>query len=120
MHQLYYQHPVGKVKPFNLLFNVGPVASPGGLETINNQSFILSDKLPVTVLFGPALRRCLDLADPQHGVCIIPSGQSGNPMSRHYADQVGDYANGKFRMEMMNEDEIRQTCHERLVFLKEE
>jgi penicillin amidase len=104
------------MKPLNHFFNVGPIPAPGGLETINNQSFILTDQFPVTVLFGPALRRCLDFADPLNAVSVLPSGQSGNPMSKHYDDQASMYAQGEFRKEMMDEMEIKKTCKDVLYF----
>ncbi len=116
IHVLEFKHPVGKMKPLNHFFNVGPIPAPGGLETINNQSFILTDQFPVTVLFGPALRRCLDFADPLNAVSVLPSGQSGNPMSKHYDDQASMYAQGEFRKEMMDEMEIKKTCKDVLYF----
>ena len=116
MHLLEFKHPVGKMKPLNHIFNVGPMAVPGGAETINNQSFNYTDQFPVTVAFGPALRRCLDFSNPENGYSVSPSGQSGNPMSKHYADQAAMYATGKFRKEMMNKKEIESNCKDVIIF----
>jgi penicillin amidase len=116
MHFLEFKHPVGKMIPLDKLFNVGPVATTGGVETINNQSFTYTDKLPFTVGFGPALRRCVDFADPENAFSVSPSGQSGNPMSKHYADQAGMYARGEFRKEMMNRDSIVASSHDVIIF----
>jgi penicillin amidase len=116
MHKLEFVHPVGKKKPMNLLFNVGPFAAAGGIETIDNQSFTLTDKFPATVMFGPALRRCIDFAKPLDALNVLPSGQSGNPMSRHYNDQAEMYVSGHFRKDLMNEQEIKSNCKEVLVF----
>jgi penicillin amidase len=86
------------------------------METINNQAFLLTDKFPVTVLYGPALRRTIDFSRPLNGYSILPSGQSGNPMSRHYDDQALRYADGKSRREYMDEQEIRSVCKDVLIF----
>jgi penicillin amidase len=56
--------------------------------------------------FGPALRKITDFADPENGVTMSPTGQSGHRFSGHYADQAQAYAEGKFRKMMMNRDEI--------------
>lgn len=116
MHVLEFGHPIGKMKPMNYFFNVGTFPTAGGSETINNQSFLLTDKFPVKVLFGPALRRTIDFAKPMQAKSILPSGQSGNPMSKHYDDQAVRYAEGKSRPELMDEKEIRSSCKEVLIF----
>ncbi|MFM2136652.1 MAG: hypothetical protein RL021_2052 [Bacteroidota bacterium] len=116
MHVLEFGHPIGKQQPMDLFFNVGPLPAAGGVETIDNQSFIYTDQFPVKVMFGPALRRCIDFARPLEGVNVLPSGQSGNPMSPHYDDQSELYANGGFRKDLMDENEIRLTCKDILVF----
>lgn len=116
MHRLEFGHPIGKQPPLNRFFNVGPLPVGGGLETINNQSFILTDQFPVNVLFGPALRRCIDFAHATDAEDVLPSGQSGNPMSPHYGDQAALYSSGTFRKELMDEKEIRSVCKDVLIF----
>lgn len=116
MHQLEFGHPIGKQSPMNLFFNVGPYPAAGGLETINNQSFILTDHFPVKVMFGPALRRCIDFSKPYDATNVLPSGQSGNPMSSHYGDQADAYVNGTFRKDLMDEQEIKNSCKDVLTF----
>ena len=37
---------------------------------------------------------------------ILPTGNSGNPFSKHYRDQAEMYANGEFRKMKMNKEEI--------------
>ena len=61
------------------------------------------------------MRRILDFSDPQHGLSINPSGQSGNFMSEHYGDQAQLYVRGEFRQEMMNREEIIHVCEDALV-----
>lgn len=117
LHTLELEHPLGKQKPLNYLFNVGPFPIAGGLETLNNQSFTLTSNPVFKSNLGAALRRTIDFADPENGMGILPGGQSGNPMSKHYADQTELYVRGELRKEMMNKEEILSVCKDKLVFL---
>lgn len=116
MHRLELKHPVGQTAPLDLIFNIGPNETTGGMETINNMSFTLTDVFPVNVNLGPALRRILDFSDPENAISINPSGQSGHFMSEHYDDQSKLYTQQLFRKELMNEKEIRKNCKEVIVF----
>ena len=51
---------------------------------------------------------------------ILPTGQSGNPLSDHYEDQAEMYANGQFRKMMMNKKEIQKSAESKLVFRSKE
>ena len=115
VHVLEHGHPVGKQKPFNKFFNVGPFPVSGGNETVNNAGFDLTADGIYKVKFGPALRRTLDFADPEHGESILPTGQSGNLMSKHYDDQAEMFIQCKTRTEWMNKNEIVRDCKNHLV-----
>jgi penicillin amidase len=107
MHTLTHPHPLGQAEPLDKLFNVGPIGVPGGMEVINNLSFEPGDTTGhFHVGFGPALRKITDFADPENGITMSPTGQSGHRFSGHYADQAQAYAEGKFRKMMMNKEEI--------------
>ncbi|MBL0102630.1 MAG: penicillin acylase family protein [Bacteroidetes bacterium] len=118
VHSIEYEHPIGKQKPFNHLFNIGPYAEMGGIETVNNQSFDLNGSGVYKVNLGPALRRAIDFGEPETAYSINPSGQSGNVMSKHYSDQVRMYISGRFRKELMNKEEIKTVCKDVLIFKK--
>ena len=105
-HQIEHKHPIGKVKPMNYLFNVGPEGIFGGYETVNNISFIMDDTIRYDINHGPAMRIILDFNDVDNAISINPTGQSGHPMSPHYNDQFHMYNQGVFRKMMMNKDEI--------------
>ena len=106
VHTLEFEHPLGKQKPLDRFFNIGPFPEMGGIETVNNQSFNMTADYRCKTNLGPALRRILDFSDPEHGISINPTGQSGNFMSDHYDDQSALYVRGLFRAELMNRDEI--------------
>jgi penicillin amidase len=119
VHLLKHGHPIGTVKPFDKIFNVGPIAAPGGNQTLNNIDFDFNKNGIYESTYGPAVRILLDFSDPENSVSILPTGESGNFMSPHYADQAEMYAKGEFRKQMMNKDEIVKTSKGKLVLVPE-
>ncbi|HKX85814.1 MAG TPA: penicillin acylase family protein [Flavobacterium sp.] len=115
VHKIEYKHPLGSVSFLRPLFNVGIFEIPGGNEVINNTMFELSDEPVHMVKSGPSTRRVIDFSDIENSWSILPSGQSGNPMSPHYNDQAELYVQGKFRKMKMNKKEI-ETSSTKLVF----
>ncbi len=116
IHTLEHQHPIGKIKALRGFFNVGPFEVPGSNEVINNLLFTYSDTPKSDVKGGPSTRRIIDFSDVENSVSILPTGQSGNPMSKHYEDQAAMYAQGKFRKMKLNKEEIIKTST-KLVFV---
>ena len=115
VHIVEHQHPLGKVAALRGFFNVGPFEAPGSNEVINNLFFTYSDNPKSEVKGGPSTRRIIDFSDVENSVSILPTGQSGNPMSKHYSDQAEMYIQGKFRKMKMNKTEIIKTST-KLVF----
>ncbi|NNT70611.1 penicillin acylase family protein [Flavobacterium sp. IMCC34852] len=109
VHQVTFQHPIGKVKLFSQFFNVGPFPISGTNEVINNQLFIYTDEAVIPVKGGPSTRRIIDFSDIENSLSVLPTGQSGNPMSKHYSDQSEMFVNGKFRKMKLNKKEIEAT-----------
>jgi penicillin amidase len=116
VHTLEYQHPLGQVAALRGLFNVGPFEVPGCTEVINNLFFSFAENGQYQVKGGPSTRRVIDFSDIENSMSILPTGQSGNPFSKHYNDQAEMYATGKFRKMKMNKEEIIKTST-KLVFL---
>jgi len=115
VHTVEHEHPLGKVAALRGLFNVGPFASPGSNEVINNLFFGLTNEGKYYVKGGPSTRRIVDFSDIENSFSILPTGQSGNPFSKHYKDQAVLYNEGKFRKMKLNKDEIIKTST-KLVF----
>lgn len=109
VHTVEHEHPLGKVAALRGLFNVGPFASPGSNEVINNLFFGLTNEGKYYVKGGPSTRRIVDFSDIENSFSILPTGQSGNPFSKHYKDQAVLYNEGKFRKMKLNKDEIIKT-----------
>ncbi|MBO3276203.1 penicillin acylase family protein [Pseudomonas schmalbachii] len=104
-HTLTHNHPLGRRKPLDRLFNVGPFAAPGGHETPNNLSARIGTA-PWQVVYGPSARRLIDFADPAHSLGINPVGQSGVPFDRHYADQAQPYIDGLYQPQHLAEEDV--------------
>lgn len=119
VHKVEHQHPLGKVNALRSYFNVGPFDINGSNEVINNQFFTFSENGEYTVTGGPSTRRVIDFSDIENSWSILPTGQSGNPLSKHYRDQAEMYNAGKFRKMKLNKEEIIRTST-KLVFRPKE
>lgn len=63
------------------------IPTPGGYDTVNRgPSTIPDDTTPYEQRFGAGLRIITDMGAPQDLQMMIAPGQSGNPLSPHYAD----------------------------------
>jgi penicillin amidase len=109
VHQVTFEHPIGKVAVLSKLFNVGPFPVAGASEVINNLLFVLEVQPVFQVKAGPSTRRVIDFSDIENAWSILPTGQSGNPFSPHYDDQTPLYVQGKFRKMKMNAADIKKS-----------
>lgn len=109
VHKVEYGHPLGKVKALRQIFNVGPFEVSGANEVINNQMHRYTSDKEYVITAGPSTRRIVDFSDVENSWSILPTGQSGNPFSKHYDDQTLLYNQGKFRKMKMNKQEIIST-----------
>ena len=115
VHTVEHEHPLGKVATLRSIFNVGPFEVSGSTEVINNLFFDFTEDGNYNVKGGPSTRRIVDFSDVENSWSILPTGQSGNPLSAHYSDQSELYNAGKFRRMLLNKKEIIRTST-KLVF----
>ncbi|MFN8325339.1 MAG: penicillin acylase family protein [Flavobacteriaceae bacterium] len=108
VHTLEHMHPIGKVKALAPFFNVGKFEVAGSNEVINNLMFGFSNNGKYEVKAGPSTRRIIDFSDIENSVSILPTGNSGNPMSKHYNDQAEMYNKGQFRKMLINRKTIEK------------
>ena len=116
IHTLEHQHPIGQVAALRSFFNVGPFPIEGTREVINNMAFTYSSDSSFKVHSGPSTRRVIDFSDIENSLSILPTGQSGNPFSKHYEDQAEMYNKGTYRKMMLNKEEITSTSKSLLIF----
>jgi penicillin amidase len=85
VRQLSLLHPLGARRPLDRAFNVGPVPLGGDSNTPAQAGVH-----PLTPLANPGAianqRTVVDLGDPERSRFVLAGGQSGNPLSPHYAD----------------------------------
>jgi penicillin amidase len=104
---------------------VGPVGLAGGVGSVNVAEPVLSsadnaggppDVLRVTD--GPNLRMVVvfDAQGRPSAEVILPGGQSGVPGEAHFADQVADWAAGRYRRLLFRRAEIEEEAESRVVF----
>lgn len=104
IHTIAFSHPLGAIKPLNLLFNLGPYPIGGATQEVNNQkSSNLEGDFLVTA--GPSTRRIIDFAHPEKSWGILPMGNSGHRFSPFYSDQVKMFLAGKYREQFLNLDQ---------------
>lgn len=112
-----HPHPLGSQKPLDKLFNVRADAVPANEESVNKLAFDLNGEGIYKVTSGPAMRIILDFEDIEKSVSVLPTGNSGNRFSKHYADQKDLFAKGKYRPQLMNESEIKEKSKGKLMLL---
>ena len=87
-------HPLGVRSPLDRLFTVGPVPVGGDANTPSQAGV-----QPLSPLANPAAianqRTVIDLGDPERSRFVLAGGQSGNPLSPHYADLFGLWQRGE-------------------------
>ena len=78
-------HRLGVRRPLDGIFNVGPVPLGGDANTLAQAGVH-----PLDPLANPGAianhRSVIDVGDPDRSRFVLAGGQSGNPMSPHYAD----------------------------------
>ena len=116
VHTVEHHHPLGSIEALRPFFNVGPFEVSGSNEVINNLFFDYTDKGIYAVKGGPSTRRIVDFGDIENSWSVLPTGQSGNPLSQYYDNQTSLYNQGRFRKMKLNKKEIISTS-KKLVFM---
>ncbi len=71
------------------------IATPGAYDTLNRGPSVIRDEArPFEQVFGAGLRIVTDLASPADSRMIVTPGQSGNPLSGHFADLLQRWRDG--------------------------
>ena len=97
VHTVTLKHPFGLVKPLDRLFNIGPFPYPGGTTTLISGEFSLNEPFQVTV--GASFRQIFDFTTPDEWRAVLPSGQSGQVLNKHYDDQTQLWLHGAYSIE---------------------
>jgi penicillin amidase len=94
LRPLRLEHPVGKVPQLALIFNRGPFPWGGDGATVSQAGLT-----PFKPLANPgaiaSVRVVIDVGAWDEARFCLPGGQSGNPLSPHYDDQLALWLNGE-------------------------
>ncbi len=113
LHTVTFNHLFGKVKPLDRVFNIGPFPIDGGATTVAKTEFRIAN--PYAVEVGPTLRQVIDMAEPLDADIVITSGESGQPLFKHYNDQTPLWLTGGYYRMTMNWTEIGKSSWDHLV-----
>ncbi len=113
MHQVVFEHPFGRRKPLDRVFNVGPFPLGGDEETINRGAFKLTE--PYKLFAVTSMRQIVDMSSPTNAYRVLTLGQSGQPLHKYYKDQVSLWLNGGYRETTIDWNEIRNKKWEHLI-----
>jgi penicillin G amidase len=97
-HLARFEHPLsGGAAPLGWFFNRGPIAVAGDSYTVNRTSF--HRLRPFAVWEIPSWRQIFDVGQWDDSRVVLPAGQSGHPLSRHYFDQNQMWRTGEYRVQ---------------------
>ena len=116
LHTIEFVHPIGRLKPFDRIFNIGPNELSGAYNEINNQKPTgYADGFKVKA--GPSTRRIISFERPELSWGVLPTGNSGHLLSPFYKDQVELFAKGFYREEWLDDKDISAHQTHKLILL---
>lgn len=110
-HTLTVRHLFGQKSNDGIarFFNFETIPTAGTATTINNGEYYFRQYDPdgkalvnLEHKVGASSRRIIDLSNPEFFLSILPGGNSGEPASRHYSDQLPLWQKGKLRQFLTN------------------
>jgi penicillin amidase len=105
VHETQFTHPFGNANDlFRRIFNRSARAG-GGSETVTQTGYLPTD--PFKGAWGPVYRMIADLGDPGNARWQVTTGQSGQPGSKHYDDQLDNWLNGRTNPVYLDEQQAR-------------
>lgn len=118
LHREVHRHPLGYARWLNRVFafNVGSYPSPGGPNTVRPDDYGRWNRFdasswtpPWPNEYGPSERFIIELGRTGNtGFFLLPTGQSGNPLSPHYRDQAERWGSGALIPVPLDSDLVRE------------
>ncbi len=104
-HIFLLQHPLGKNKLLDNVFNLNRTYEVGGsFHTVN--VFVYNKKY--IAYHGASQRHIYSTADWDKSQSVIPTGISGIPTSKHYCDQSEMFTNGIYHDDYISLEKIKE------------
>ncbi len=118
LHTVTFEHPFGKRKPLDNVFNIGPFSVGGSATTMNKEDFRLRN--PYAAKVGPSSRQVIDLSNASTFSSVLTSGESGQALHKHYDDQTVLWLNGSYHQLTMDWQKILNSNWDHLELLPNE
>ena len=94
IHTLTFEHVIGKKKPLDRIFNLGPFPVGGSHLTVNKRQYPYEK--PYHANHGVSQRMIVDLSNLDGSLHVLPTGESGHLKSPHHKDQIEFYLHGRY------------------------
>lgn len=94
LRPLVLAHPLGRNGLLASIFNLGPFPHGGDCNTINQAAAVPWQPFAPAINLA-SVRIVIDVGAWSNSRFVIPAGQSGNPYSPHYADQLDIWRRGE-------------------------
>ncbi|MBN1639216.1 MAG: penicillin acylase family protein [Ignavibacteriales bacterium] len=95
IHQITFQHNFhGVSSVLDEAFDLGPYRMGGDGTTVFLSQYKFNN--PYDVVLGPSMRYIYDFANPDEFYYVLPTGQSGNVLSKHYKNMIEHWIKGKY------------------------
>jgi penicillin amidase len=116
VRKLTFRHALGARRGLGLIFDRGPLAVGGDTNTVAQASVDPLDPLAGT-LYTASLRAVMDVGCWERSRFVLPGGQSGNPLSPHYDDQLDLWLRGEGLAMAWTEAEVVAATRSTLVLV---
>jgi len=117
VHKLEFRHPLDRNRFVKMIFNCGPFPFPGDGETTNRATFDFNS--PYSVTMTASIRHIWDFSHLNETLGIHATGQSENPISRHYHDFCDRWLKGKYVSLMMDREDYLEDAEGHLTLSPE-
>jgi penicillin amidase len=112
LHRITFAHPLAILPGLESLFVAGGHEWGGDEQTVSQGMFEPGEGWDTVVV--SSWRQIVDLADVDASTVTNTVGQSGNPASRHYADQVEDWAHVRYHPAPLSREAVDEIAESRL------
>jgi penicillin amidase len=113
LHTLTYSHALSSVPVLAKLFNRGPYPLGGDSSTIWATGASFHEAKGGNVI-APPFRFIADVGDWRNCLGLLVPGQSGNPASPHYDDQVEAWFTGEYHPMWWTREDVEREAERRL------
>ena len=106
LHTVTFAHPLsaGLPAPLRGLFDIGPFERAGDGYALNNGAYSLVT--PYALRSHASERMVVDLGDLDNSRAVLPTGESGQPLSKHWGDQTPLWLRGELHPSVFTRSKI--------------